>query len=78
LRSYSRPVSLARFDKKNWMTNEDDNWFVAEYLADIPHIPLLTRPQITALRKAHSFEIKTGKIVEWEKSKTRRSTRAKT
>jgi hypothetical protein len=78
LRSYSRPVSLARFDKQNWATNEDDNWFVAEYLADVPHIPLLTRSQIATLRKAHAFEVKTGKIVEWKKSKTRRSNRAKT
>ena len=42
LRRYSRPVNLARFDNKNWMTTENPTWFIAEYLCDIPHIALLT------------------------------------
>ncbi|HEV2021541.1 MAG TPA: hypothetical protein VGQ94_03345 [Terriglobales bacterium] len=41
LRTYSRPVHLARFDKRNWMTTEKDVWFIAEYLCDIPHTRLL-------------------------------------
>ncbi|PYJ85219.1 MAG: hypothetical protein DME70_09925 [Verrucomicrobia bacterium] len=43
LRRYSRPVNLARFDGQCWMTSEKDIWFVAEYLVDIPHRPLLKR-----------------------------------
>jgi hypothetical protein len=43
LRRYSRPVNLARFDRRHWMTSEKDIWFVAEYLCDIPHRPLLPR-----------------------------------
>jgi hypothetical protein len=43
LRRYSRPVNLARFDDRNWMTSEKDIWFIAEYLCDIPHSPLLKR-----------------------------------
>ena len=43
LRRYSRPVNLARFDDKTWMTTEKPVWFIAEYLCDIPHISLLTR-----------------------------------
>src|SRR4030095_8946301 len=42
LRRYSRPVNLARFDDRNWMTTEKQIWFIAEYLCDIPHISLLT------------------------------------
>src|SRR6184192_1660184 len=42
LRRYSRPVNLARFDNKNWMTTEKPVWFIAEYLCEIPHISLLT------------------------------------
>jgi len=42
LRRYSRPVNLARFDHLHWMTAEKDPWFIAEYLCEIPHIPLLT------------------------------------
>ena len=41
LRTYSRPVNLARFDRLHWMTAEKDIWFVAEHLCDIPHIRLL-------------------------------------
>jgi hypothetical protein len=43
LRRYSQPVNLARFDRRQWMTSEKDIWFVAEYLVDIPHRPLLKR-----------------------------------
>jgi hypothetical protein len=40
LRRYSRPVSLRRFDKMNWMTSEDDVWFVPEHLCDVRHWPV--------------------------------------
>jgi hypothetical protein len=43
LRRYSRPVNLARFDHLHWMTTEKNIWFIAEYLCEIPHRPLLTR-----------------------------------
>jgi hypothetical protein len=42
LRRYSRPVNLARFDDRNWMTTAKPIWFIAEYLCEIPHISLLT------------------------------------
>jgi len=41
LRRYSRPVNLARFDSRHWMTTEKDIWFIAEYLCEIPHRALL-------------------------------------
>ncbi len=41
LRRYSRPVNLARFDDRQWMTAEKDVWFIAEYLCEIPHFSLL-------------------------------------
>jgi hypothetical protein len=41
MRRYSRPVNLARFDHRHWMTAEKDPWFIAEYLCDIPHFRLL-------------------------------------
>src|SRR5262245_47520257 len=36
LRTFSRPVNLARFDRRHWMTAENV-WFIADYLCDIPH-----------------------------------------
>ena len=41
LRRYSRPVNLARFDNRQWMTTDEPVWFIAEYLCEIPHIALL-------------------------------------
>jgi hypothetical protein len=41
LRSYSRPVNLARFDRIHWMTAEQDLWPISDYLFHIPHRPLL-------------------------------------
>jgi hypothetical protein len=41
LRSYSRPMNLKRFDRIGWMTAETDLWPIAEYLTEIPHVPLL-------------------------------------
>ena len=41
LRAYSRPVSLARFDRIGWMTAEDDLWPVVEHLSVISHTPLI-------------------------------------
>lgn len=67
LRSYSQPVDLSRFDAQKWMTNETDNWFVAQYLVDVKHYPLLTRGQIATLRNADPVEIRAGEIVEWKK-----------
>jgi hypothetical protein len=43
LRAYSRPVSLARFDRIGWMTSEADLWPVTDHLSAIAHTPLLPR-----------------------------------
>ena len=43
LRTFSRPVNLARFDHLDWMTSEKNVWFIPEYLCDISHTRLLRR-----------------------------------
>jgi len=40
LRRYSRPVSLARFDRLEWMTTPKPIWFIVYYLLEIPHYKL--------------------------------------
>ena len=50
LRAYSRPASLARFDRIGWMTAEEDLWPVVEHLAVISHTPLI--PAAAARRLA--------------------------
>lgn len=46
LRTYSRPVNLARFDRIGWMTAGGDVWDIPNYLTGIRHTPLL-RPHLT-------------------------------
>lgn len=69
LRSFSMPVDLSRFDTIGWMTREDDVWEVPEHLADVRHVPLLTRAQIMTLRKADPMELRVGEILEWPEPK---------
>jgi hypothetical protein len=49
LRRYSRPVGLARFDRRGWMTAEENLWYVPEYLVGVRHYRLLTAAQEKAL-----------------------------
>jgi hypothetical protein len=51
LRRYSRPVNLRRFDHLHWMTTDQPVWFIAEYLCEIPHIPLITGPMAKQLTR---------------------------
>jgi hypothetical protein len=41
LRSYSRPVDLARFDAIGWMTAEDDVWPISDHLFRVAHLPVV-------------------------------------
>jgi len=66
LRSFSLPVNLKRFDGQGWMTTKEEIDYIAEYLADVRHFPILNRKQIRNLRRANTIEIKVGQIVEWE------------
>jgi hypothetical protein len=41
LRAFSRPLSLARFDRIGWMTAEEDVWPVVEHLTTVAHTKLI-------------------------------------
>jgi hypothetical protein len=62
LRRYSRPVSLARFDRRRWMTSEDDLWYVAEHLVTIRHYRLLTRAQEKGLARVDARTFGAGLV----------------
>ncbi len=66
LRSFSRPVDLSRFDRREWMTSEEPVWFVPEYLCDVPHVSILSRAQVASLRRAETIEVRAGAVVEWD------------
>jgi hypothetical protein len=65
LRTYSSPVDLSKFDDKNWMTSEEDVWFIPEYLTTIKHFPILDKKQIHNLRRADPIEVEVGRITLW-------------
>lgn len=52
LRTYSRPIDLARFDARGWMTDDRDLWYIPEHLLAIPHTPLLTPRMVRGLAPA--------------------------
>lgn len=66
LRSYSGPVDLTKFDKKDWMSSKKDVWFIAEHLCKVKHYNILNKKQISFLRLADSIEIEAGKLIEWK------------
>lgn len=65
LRSYA-VADLSRFDKRGWMTSEEDVWYIPEHLAEIAHRQILTRAQIASLRRADPIEVRAGKMLEWK------------
>lgn len=64
LRAYSRPVNLARFDRRRpgWMTTEGDLWWIAEHLLTIPHTPLLSPSMIRALSRVDRRSLAAGLV----------------
>jgi hypothetical protein len=53
MRTFSRPVNLARFDRQHWMTTEKPIWFIVDYLFTIHHYRLL-RPGMA--KKLHRVD----------------------
>jgi hypothetical protein len=49
LRGYCRPIDLAIFDDREWMTTEKPVWFVVDRLFAQRYIPLITKKMRAAL-----------------------------
>jgi hypothetical protein len=60
LRRFSRPVNLAAFDSRDWMTSEKPVWFIAEHLLEIPHTRLLTPAQERNLTRVDDRRFRAG------------------
>ena len=60
LRRYSVPVYLKRFDPLEWMTTDKHLWFVAEYLFDIKHYPLISKQQARGLYRLDDRSFRAG------------------
>jgi hypothetical protein len=64
LRAYSRPVNLARFDRRRpgWMIAEDELWWVAEHLVGVRHTPLLRPGMLGRLHRADRRSLRAGLV----------------
>jgi hypothetical protein len=51
LRTFSRPVNLARFDHQQWMTTEKPIWFIVYHLLEIHHYRLLRPAMVKRLHR---------------------------
>lgn len=68
LRTYSIPLNLNRFKKRNWIYDEKDVWYIPITLDESKHYPLINKKQIKNLRKADKIEIESGKLTEYTKN----------
>ncbi len=63
LRAYSKPVSLARFDRSlRWMSTLDEIWPIPGYLCEIPHTQILTRPMERTLARTDTRLYEAGRV----------------
>jgi len=60
MRSYSLPLDLGQFDKRHWMTTDEDLEYIGDKLNDIKHFPVLTSAMIRALNLADRDLIRAG------------------
>jgi len=67
LRTFSRPVNLARFDRLHWMTTEEPLWFVADYLFTIYHYKLLRPGMAERLHRLDDRSFRAGCVDRAEK-----------
>jgi hypothetical protein len=66
LRSYSRPLNLARLDSLHWMTSDEDVWCAPEHLIAARHYPLLPDKVARALPRLDRRSFKAG-MYGWTK-----------
>jgi hypothetical protein len=67
LRTFSRPVNLARFDNREWMTTDHPLWFIAEYLFEIHHYRLLPAGMEKRLHRLDDRSFRAGCLGRAEK-----------
>jgi len=67
LRTFSRPVSLSRFDTRDWMTTNEHLWFIAEYLFTIRHHSLLRPGMAKRLHRLDDRSFRAGCLGRAEK-----------
>jgi hypothetical protein len=67
LRRFSMPVNLTRFDSRHWTITEMPLWFIAEYLFDVRHFPLISKGQASRLHRLDKRSFLAGCLGRAEK-----------
>jgi len=67
LRTFSTPVNLTRFDRRNWMTTDDPLWFIAEYLFTVRHYRLFPTAVAKSLHRLDDRSFRAGCLGRAEK-----------
>ena len=67
LRTFSTPVNLTRFDRRNWMTTDDPLWFIAEYLFTVRHYRLFPPVVAKSLHRLDDRSFRAGCLGRAEK-----------
>lgn len=63
LRAFAtKPVDLKKFDARHWMTTNEDLWYIAEYLCEIPHSRVLTPSMEKRLTRIGERNLAAGKV----------------
>ncbi|MFZ2054998.1 MAG: hypothetical protein WAU81_12495 [Candidatus Aminicenantales bacterium] len=60
MRSYSLPLDLSQFDKRQWMTTDEDLEYIGDKLDEMKHFPVLTPAMIRRLNRADKDLVKAG------------------
>lgn len=69
LLEFSIPLDLTKYNEKNWMSDSEDLWYIAEALDNSKHFDMVPKQAQKQLRRADPIEIQVGKIVRWKKNR---------
>ena len=62
LRSYSLPLNLTVFDKRNWTITDEDLEYIGDKLENSRHFPVIDKAMIKNLKKASDSMLKAGML----------------
>ncbi len=64
LRAYSAPFDLSKFSPEKWVSEQADLFWLVEVLDKSRHFPVVTKKNVSKLRRATNVEIRSLEITE--------------
>jgi hypothetical protein len=62
LRSYSRPLDLTIYNKRDWRTTDEDLEYIGDKLEIMHHYQVVDNRMINSLKKASDIMLKAGML----------------